>query len=34
VRPGGLDLVDELSRERRAFAFDEIQTANYEHKFD
>ena len=34
VRPDGLELEDEASRERRAFAFDEIQGANYEHKFD
>ena len=34
VRPDGVDLEDDLSRERRAFGFDEIQGANYEHKFD
>jgi ribosome maturation factor RimP len=34
VRPDGLDLEDESSHERRAFAFSEIQGANYEHKFD
>jgi len=34
VRPEGVELEDEASRERRAFAFDEIQGANYEHKFD
>jgi ribosome maturation factor RimP len=34
VRPDGVDLEDELSRERHAFAFNEIQGANYEHKFD
>jgi ribosome maturation factor RimP len=34
VRPDGIDLEDELSRERQAFAFNEIQGANYEHKFD
>src|SRR5216684_5847231 len=31
VRPDGVDLEDDLSRERRAFGFDEIQGANYEH---
>ncbi len=34
VRADGVDLEDDLSRERRAFGFDEIQGANYEHKFD
>ena len=34
VRPDGVDLEDELSRQRHAFAFDEIQGANYEPKFD
>jgi ribosome maturation factor RimP len=34
VRPDGVDLEDELSRERHVFAFNEIQGANYEHKFD
>jgi ribosome maturation factor RimP len=34
VRADGIDLEDELSRERYAFAFNEIQGANYEHKFD
>ena len=34
VRPDGVDLDDELSRARQAFAFNEIQGANYEHKFD
>ncbi|MBV8054648.1 MAG: ribosome maturation factor RimP [Deltaproteobacteria bacterium] len=34
VRPDGVALEDELSRERHAFAFNEIQGANYEHKFD
>ena len=34
VRPDGVDLQDEASQERRAFAFNEIQGANYEHKFD
>lgn len=34
VRTDGIDLEDELSRQRRAFAFSEIQGANYEHKFD
>src|SRR6516165_2668320 len=30
VRPDGVDLQDEASQERRAFAFNEIQGANYE----
>jgi ribosome maturation factor RimP len=34
VRPDGVALEDELSRERYAFVFNEIQGANYEHKFD
>ncbi|HKV56549.1 MAG TPA: ribosome maturation factor RimP [Candidatus Binataceae bacterium] len=34
VKPDGVELEDESSRERHAFAFDEIQGANYEHKFD
>ena len=34
VRADGIDLADELSRERHAFSFEEIQGANYEHKFD
>ena len=34
VRPDGVALDDALSRERHIFAFDEIQGANYEHKFD
>jgi ribosome maturation factor RimP len=34
VHPDGIDLEDELSRQRQAFAFNEIQGANYEHKFD
>jgi ribosome maturation factor RimP len=34
VRPDGVALEDALSRQRHAFAFDEIQGANYEHKFD
>jgi ribosome maturation factor RimP len=34
VRPDGVDLEDTLSRERHVFAFNEIQGANYEHKFD
>ena len=34
VRPDGVALEDELSRERHGFAFNEIQGANYEHKFD
>jgi ribosome maturation factor RimP len=34
VRPDGVDLEDEFSRKRQVFAFDEIQGANYEHKFD
>lgn len=31
---GGVDLDDESSRGRETFAFEEIQAANYEHKFD
>lgn len=34
VRPDGIDLEDQSSRQRYAFAFNEIQGANYEHKFD
>jgi ribosome maturation factor RimP len=34
VRAEGVELEDEASRERQAFGFDEIQGANYEHKFD
>jgi ribosome maturation factor RimP len=34
VRADGVDLEDELTRQRQAFAFNEIQGANYEHKFD
>ena len=34
VRPDGVDLEDEVSRQRHAFTFEEIQGANYEHKFD
>jgi ribosome maturation factor RimP len=34
VRSDGVDLEDELSRQRHVFAFNEIQGANYEHKFD
>jgi ribosome maturation factor RimP len=34
VHPDGVELEDELSRRRHAFAFNEIQGANYEHKFD
>jgi ribosome maturation factor RimP len=34
VRGDGIDLEDELSRQRQVFAFSEIQGANYEHKFD
>jgi ribosome maturation factor RimP len=34
VRADGIDLEDELSGQRHAFAFNEIQGANYEHKFD
>jgi ribosome maturation factor RimP len=34
VRHDGVELEDELSHERQAFAFNEIQGANYEHKFD
>jgi ribosome maturation factor RimP len=34
VRADGVELEDESSHERRAFAFSEIQGANYEHNFD
>jgi len=34
VHSDGIELEDELSRARHAFAFNEIQGANYEHKFD
>jgi ribosome maturation factor RimP len=34
VHPDGVEVEDESSRERYAFAFSEIQGANYEHKFD
>jgi ribosome maturation factor RimP len=34
VRTDGIELQDELSGQQLAFAFDEIQGANYEHKFD
>ncbi len=34
VRPDGIDLEDQSSRQRHAFSFNEIQGANYEHKFD
>jgi ribosome maturation factor RimP len=34
VLPDGVELEDESSRQRQAFAFNEIQGANYEHKFD
>jgi len=34
VNPEGVELDDELSGQRHAFVFDEIQGANYEHKFD
>ena len=34
VRADGVEVEDELSRERHAFTFGEIQGANYEHKFD
>jgi ribosome maturation factor RimP len=34
VRPNGVDLEDDLSHHRHGFAFNEIQGANYEHKFD
>jgi len=34
VLPDGVELEDELSRQRQAFTFSEIQGANYEHKFD
>jgi ribosome maturation factor RimP len=34
VRPDGVELEDESSHQRHAFAYTEIQGANYEHKFD
>ena len=34
VRSDGVELDDEASHQRQSFAFDEIQGANYEHKFD
>jgi ribosome maturation factor RimP len=34
VSAEGVELDDELSGRRHAFAFEEIQGANYEHKFD
>jgi ribosome maturation factor RimP len=34
VSPQGIELEDEQSRSRQNFGFDEIQGANYEHKFD
>lgn len=34
VSPQGVELEDEESRSRKAFGFDEIKGANYEHKFD
>jgi ribosome maturation factor RimP len=34
VRPDGVDLEEESNHQRHAFAFNEIQGANYEHKFD
>jgi len=34
VGPNGVELEDELSRQCQAFSFNEIQGANYEHKFD
>jgi ribosome maturation factor RimP len=34
VGPDGVELEDELSRQCQAFSFNEIQGANYEHKFD
>jgi ribosome maturation factor RimP len=34
VGPDGVELEEETSRERHRFGFDEIQGANYEHKFD
>jgi ribosome maturation factor RimP len=34
VRPDGVEVEDESSRERHAFGFNEIQGANYEHKFN
>ncbi|HTY54150.1 MAG TPA: ribosome maturation factor RimP [Candidatus Binataceae bacterium] len=33
VNPGGIELDDEISRRRQAFAFNEIKEANYEHEF-
>jgi ribosome maturation factor RimP len=34
VSADGVELDDEQSGQRHAFVFDEIQGANYEHKFD
>jgi ribosome maturation factor RimP len=34
VSAGGVELDDEISKSRHAFGFEEIQGANYEHKFD
>jgi ribosome maturation factor RimP len=34
VRQEGVEVEDEFSRQRQVFGFDEIQGANYEHKFD
>jgi ribosome maturation factor RimP len=34
VGPNGVELEDELSRQCQAFSFNEIQGANYEHKFN
>jgi len=34
VNPNGVELADEQSGENQSFEFDEIQGANYEHKFD
>jgi ribosome maturation factor RimP len=34
VTPAGVELEDERSGQRQAFQFEEIQGANYEHKFD
>lgn len=34
VAADGVELEDELSRQRQVFSFNEIQGANYEHKFE
>ena len=34
VNEGGIEVEDEISRRRQIIGFDEISSANYEHKFD